>query len=68
MGGVWVLLGVVTGVALVRLMEILWVVVVVGRAFVGFSMTTKGLSGLSGWVGGLSGGGNGARLVVLDAG
>lgn len=55
---VWAALGVVTGGALVRLMAVIWVVVViafvvdvvvvlVGRAFSGFSMSTGGLSGLS---------------------
>lgn len=65
-GGVWALLGVVTGVALVRLMEVIWVVEVVGGAFVGFLVTTKGLPGLLVWVGGPNGGGKGALSVVLD--
>lgn len=84
MGGVWATLGVVTGGALVRLMAVIWVVVMmavvvvvvalvvvaalVGGAFAGISVTTVGLSGLSGRVGGPSGGGGGTQLVVLDGG
>lgn len=77
-GGVWAARGVVTGGALVRLMAVIWVVVViavvvvvvvlVGGAFSDTSMTTRGLSGLSGQVGCPREGGGDILPVVLEGG
>lgn len=68
----------VTGGALVRLMAVIWVVVViavvvvvvvlVGGAFSDTSMTTRGLSGLSGRVGCPRDGGGDILPVVLEGG
>lgn len=68
MRGVWAPLGVVTGGPLVRLMEVIWVVVIMAGIFAGFSVITAGLSG---WIGrdvGPCGGVSGNWLVVLDVG
>lgn len=68
MSGVWASLGVVTGGPLVRLMEVIWVVVIMAGVLAVFSVITDGFSGFKGRDGGPGGGGGGTWFVVLDGG